>query len=70
MLTKDQKLDILRSRVNVIEGVLYNLELSVIEEESKSQPSQQHLSELEILRSDNLLALDAINSRLEIVLSE
>ena len=70
MLNKDQKVDILNSRINVIESYIYNVEISILEEESKDQPIQIVIDELNIQKSDHNLALLAVKSRLEAVLLE
>jgi hypothetical protein len=70
MLTKDQKKEIIESRINIIEGLIFNLDLAHVEEQAKSQPDMQHLNNIEIEKSDNLSALEAINNKLEVVLSE
>lgn len=70
MLTKDQKLEIVRSRINILEGYVYNLDLAIIEEESKSEPMQVVLDELNAQRTDHLMALEAITNKLNILLAE
>jgi len=70
MLSKEQKLDIVRSRINIIEGVLYNLDLAIIEEQAKSQPSTEYINEFNTQKNDNLLALEAMNDQLDLVLAE
>lgn len=70
MLTKDQKLEIVRSRINILEGYIYNIDLSIVEEESKSQPIQIVLDELNTQKADHLLALEAITNKLNILLAE
>jgi hypothetical protein len=70
MITKEQKLEIVRSKINIIEGVIYNLDLSVIEEESKTQPNADYLNQLALEKSENVLALAAMNNQLSLVLAE
>jgi hypothetical protein len=70
MITKEQKIEIVKSRINIIEGVLYNLDLSIIEEESKTQPNSEYISQLSFEKSENLLSLAAMNNKLNLVLAE
>ena len=70
MITKEQKLEIVRSKINIIEGVIYNLDLSVIEEESKTQPNADYLNQLALEKRENVLALAAMNNQLSLVLAE
>lgn len=70
MLTKDQKLEIVKSRINILEGYIYNLDLSIIEEESKSQPIQIVMDDLNAQKSDYILALEAMTNKLDILLAE
>ena len=70
MITKEQKLEMIRSKINIIEGVIYNLDLSVIEEESKTQPNAEYLNQLALEKSENVLALAAMNNKLNLVLAE
>jgi hypothetical protein len=70
MLTKEQKAYMVESKINILEGLLFNLELSTLEEQSKSQPNLEHLSNISLEKSENLLALEAMNNKLEEVLSE
>ena len=70
MITKEQKLEMIRSKINIIEGVIYNLDLSIAEEESKSQPNLEYLDQISFEKSENLLALAAMNNKLNLVLAE
>ena len=70
MLSKDQRLDIVNSRINILEGYIYNLELAILEEESKSQPIQLVIDELNTQKSDFALALEALSEKLSILLAE
>lgn len=70
MLSKEQKRYMVESRIIIIEGVIFNLDLSTLEEEAKSQPNQEHLSNIAIEKSDNLAVLEALSNKLEEVLSE
>jgi hypothetical protein len=69
MLTKEQKIEIVRSRVAVIESSIYNIELSILQEESKSQPVQIIMDELNSQRSEELLSLAAVSALLEELLA-
>jgi hypothetical protein len=70
MITKEQKVEIVKSKINIIEGVIYNLDLSILEEESKTQPNLEYLDQLVLEKSENDLALAAINNKLNLVLAE
>ena len=70
MLSKESKIEIIESRINIIEGVLYNLDLAILEEESKLQPATDYLNELNREKNENILGLSAMTNRLEMVLSE
>jgi hypothetical protein len=70
MLTKEQKIDIIESRIIVIEGSIYHLDLGIIEEQAKTQPSDELINELGRQKSETLLSLAAMTNRLNIVLSE
>ena len=64
MLTKNQKIDIINSRVNVLESDIYNLDLALLEEESKSEPFQEQIDQINIQKSDSQAALIAITNKL------
>lgn len=70
MLKKEQKLDIIGNRIIIIEGTIYNLELAIQEEEAKSIPSESYIQELNFLKSENLMSLEAMNNQLDIVSAE
>jgi hypothetical protein len=70
MLSKESKIEIIESRINIIEGVLYNLGLAIFEEESKSQPATDYLNELNREKNENTLSLLAMTNKLQVVLSE
>jgi hypothetical protein len=70
MLTKEQKIDIIESRIIVIEGSIYHLDLGIIEEQAKMQPSDELINELGRQKSETLLSLAAMTNKLNIVLSE
>ena len=70
MLTKEQKKYMVESKINIIEGVIFNLDLSTLEEQAKSQPNLDHLNNIAIEKSDNLAALEAMVDKLQQVLSE
>jgi hypothetical protein len=69
MLNKQQKIEIIKSRISILEGVLYNLDLALIEEAAKTNPVAEYLNELNNEKSENNLALTAMNNELNIVLS-
>lgn len=70
MLSKEQKKYMVESKINIIEGVIFNLDLSTLEEQAKSQPNLEHLNNIAIEKGDNLAALEAMTNKLEEVLSE
>lgn len=70
MLSKEAKIDIINSRIAVIEGTIYHLDLGIVEEQSKVAPSNEYINELNRERSENILALAAINGVLNTVSAE
>jgi hypothetical protein len=70
MITKEQKIEIVKSKINIIEGVIYNLDLSILEEESKAQPNSEYIDRISFEKNENLLALAAMNNKLNLVLAE
>ena len=46
MLTKDQKIEVVRARISVLETSIYNIETLLLEENAKSQPIQIVIDEL------------------------
>lgn len=69
MLTKDQKIEIVRARIAVLEASIYNVETLLLEEQAKSQPIQIVIDELNSQKSEETLSLAAVNSRLEELLA-
>jgi hypothetical protein len=69
MLTKDQKIEIVRARVSVLEASIYNIETLLLEEQAKSQPIQIVIDELNSQKSEETLSLAAVNGRLEELLA-
>jgi hypothetical protein len=69
MLTKDQKIEIVRARIAVLEASIYNVETLLLEEQAKSQPIQIVIDELNSQKSEETLSLTAVNSRLEELLA-
>jgi hypothetical protein len=69
MLTKDQKIEIVRARIAVLEASIYNIETLLLEEQAKSQPIQIVIDELNSQKSEETLSLAAVNSRLEELLA-
>ena len=69
MLTKDQKIEVVKARINVLETSIYNVEMLLIEEQAKSQPIQIVIDELISQKSEDTLSLGAMNSKLEELLS-
>jgi hypothetical protein len=70
MLNKEQKIQIIESRISILDGVLYNLDLAIIEEQAKAQPNSDYISQLTLEKSESLLSLAAMNDKLDLVLSE
>jgi hypothetical protein len=70
MLSKEQKIDIVQSRIAVIEGSIYHLDLGIVEESSKINPSDELIDELNRQKSEILLSLAAIENELSSVLSQ
>lgn len=69
MLTKDQKIEVVRARIAVLETSIYNIETLLLEEQAKSQPIQIVIDELNSQKSEETLSLAAVNSRLEELLA-
>lgn len=69
MLTKDQKIEVVRARISVLETSIYNIETLLLEEQAKSQPIQIVIDELNSQKSEETLSLAAVNSRLEELLA-
>jgi|LauGreDrversion4_2_1035121.scaffolds.fasta_scaffold267437_2 hypothetical protein len=69
MLTKDQKIEVVRNRVNILETSIYNIEMLLIEENAKSQPIQIVIDELNSQKSEELLSLEAVSNKLEELLA-
>lgn len=69
MLTKDQKIEIVRARIAVLEASIYNVETLLLEEQAKSQPIQIVIDELNSQKSEETLSLAAVNNRLEELLA-
>ena len=69
MLTKDQKIEVVRARISVLETSIYNIETLLLEENAKSQPIQIVIDELNSQKSEETLSLAAVNGRLEELLA-
>jgi hypothetical protein len=69
MLTKDQKIEVVRSRINILQTSIFNTEMLIIEEQAKSQPIQIVIDELNSQKSEETLSLGAMNSKLEELLA-
>ncbi len=69
MLTKDQKIEVVRARISVLETSIYNIETLLLEEQAKSQPIQIVIDELNSQKSEETLSLAAVNGRLEELLA-
>lgn len=65
MLTKDQKIEVVKARISVLETSIYNIETLLVEEHAKSQPIQIVIDELNSQKSEETLSLAAVNNRLE-----
>lgn len=69
MLNNEQKLEIVNSRMLVINGTMYHLELGIIEEQAKIEPSTDLINHLNAEKNESLLALSALESIKESLLS-
>jgi hypothetical protein len=69
MLTKDQKVEVVKSRINILQTSIYNIEMLLLEEQAKSQPIQIVIDELNLQKSEETLSLGAMNSKLEELLA-
>lgn len=69
MLNDEQKLEIVNSRILVIDGIIYHLDLGIIEEQAKAVPAIDLINDLNNQRNESLLALSALESVKESLLS-
>jgi hypothetical protein len=70
MISKDDKIQIINSKISILEGVIYNLDIELAAESAKSNPDNQHIQNVLSEKNDNLMALNAINELLDIEVSE
>ena len=70
MISKDDKIQIINSKISIIEGVIYNLDIELAAESAKSNPNDEHIQNVLSEKNDNLMALNAINQLLDIEVSE
>jgi|LauGreDrversion4_2_1035121.scaffolds.fasta_scaffold84903_2 hypothetical protein len=70
MISKDDKIQIINSKISILEGVIYNLDIELAAESAKSNPNNEHIQNVLSEKNDNLLALNAINQLLDIEVSE
>jgi hypothetical protein len=70
MITKDDKIQIVNNKISILEGVIYNLDIEMAAESAKSNPNNEHIENLLSEKNDNLLALNAINEILDILVLE
>lgn len=70
MLTKDQKIEVVRARISVLETSIYNAEMLILEEQAKSQPVQIIIDELNLQKSEETRSLSAMNDKLEELLAQ
>jgi len=70
MISKDDKIQIINSKISILEGVIYNLDIELAAESAKSNPNNEHIQNVLSEKNDNLMALDAINQLLDIEVSE
>lgn len=69
MLDKEQKEKIIRSRISIVEGVLYNIDLEIESEQVKSSPNMDFIEILVYQRNEETLSLAMLNEKLAKVLS-
>jgi hypothetical protein len=70
MISKDDKIEIINSKISILEGVIYNLDIELAAESAKSNPNNEHIQNVLSEKNDNLMALNAINELLDIEVSE
>jgi hypothetical protein len=70
MISKDDKIEIINSKISILEGVIYNLDIELAAESAKSNPNNEHIQNVLSEKNDNLMALNAINQLLDIEVSE
>ena len=62
MLTNEQKLEIVNSRILVVDGTIYHLDLGIIEEQAKAVPAIDLIDDLNNQRNESLLSLSALEA--------
>lgn len=70
MISKEDKIQIINSKISILEGVIYNLDIELAAESAKSNPNNEHIQNVLSEKNDNLMALNAINQILDIAVSE
>jgi hypothetical protein len=70
MISKEDKIQIINSKISILEGVIYNLDIELAAESAKSNPNNEHIQNVLSEKNDNLMALNAINQLLDIEVSE
>ena len=70
MISKEDKIEIINSKISILEGVIYNLDIELASESAKSNPNNEHIQNVLSEKNDNLMALNAINQLLDIEVSE
>jgi hypothetical protein len=70
MISKEDKIQIINSKISILEGVIYNLDIELAAESAKSNPNNEHIQNVLSEKNDNLMALNAINQILDIEVSE
>jgi hypothetical protein len=69
MLNNEQKLEIVNSRILVIDGTIYHLDLGIIEEQAKAVPAIDLINDLNNQRNESLLSLAVLESIRETLLA-
>jgi hypothetical protein len=70
MLTKNQKIGLIESRMMALEISIYQVGLSILEEESKDEVNQEALNQFLLEKIDFALRLEVMTNKLNTVTYE
>jgi hypothetical protein len=70
MLTKNQKIGLIESRMLALEISIYQVGLSILEEESKDEVNQEALNQFLLEKIDFALRLEVMTNKLNTVTYE
>jgi hypothetical protein len=70
MLTKNQKIGLIESRILALEISIYQVGLSILEEESKDEVNQEALNQFLLEKIDFALRLEVMTNKLNTVTYE